>query len=215
MVKTWICPSLLGTDEKNTREWVEKLDGNVDAFHVDVMDNQFVPNYTLDRFAPPFISQLRTVSEKHVHLMTEIPSKYYNAYFEAGATLLVFHHEAVKNPIIDLNAIHSFGLKAGVALKPKTPADVLKDYIHNVDLVLVMTVEPGFGGQSFMSDMLEKIRDIREAHPALDIMVDGGINLQTAKTCLDAGANMLVAGHGIFNSKNVMHTVKQFNALKE
>lgn len=214
-MKTWICPSLLGTDEKKTRDWVEKLDGKVDAFHVDVMDNQFVPNFTLDRFAPPFISQLKTSAEKHVHLMTEIPSKYYNAYFEAGASLLIFHHEAVKNPIVELNAIHNFGLKAGVALKPATPADVLEQCVHNVDLVLVMTVEPGFGGQAFLPDMLDKITAIRENHPTLDIMVDGGINVDTGKQCLDAGANLLVAGNAIFNSPNVLHTLEQFNALKE
>ncbi|MBI2445078.1 ribulose-phosphate 3-epimerase [Candidatus Micrarchaeota archaeon] len=209
-----ISPSLLSLPVNETKEWVKKIDGKADSFHIDVMDNQFVPNYTLERFSPPFIAQLKTKSKKDVHLMTELPSKYYNTYFEAGASLVIFHYETVKNPTLEIRAIQNFGMKAGISIKPNTPASVLDEYLDQVDSVLVMTVEPGFGGQPFLSNQLPKIAQIREKAPDLDIAVDGGINLQTAKQCLDAGANVLVAGNAIFNQPDPMAVLGQFNQLK-
>lgn len=213
-MKIRISPSLLSLPENATKEWVKKVDGKVDSFHIDVMDNQFVPNYTLERFAPPFVAQLKTKSKKDVHLMTEIPSKYYNTYFEAGADLIIFHHEAVKNPTLEIRSIHNFGIHAGISIKPDTPASVLDEYVDQVDLVLVMTVEPGFGGQPFLSNQLPKIAALRKAAPELDIAVDGGINLDTARQCLDAGANVLVAGSAIFNQPDPMAALERFNQLK-
>ncbi len=209
-----ISPSLLSLPEDQTKDWVKKVDGKVDSFHIDVMDNQFVPNYTLERFAPPFVAQLKTQSAKDVHLMTEIPSKYYNTYFEAGASLIVFHHEAVKNPTLEIRAIQNFGIKAGISIKPATPASVLDEYLDQVDFVLVMTVEPGFGGQSFLPDQLPKIQALRNAAPELDIAVDGGITPETGKQCLQAGANVLVAGSAIFNQPDPMAALQRFNQLK-
>ncbi len=212
-MKKTISASLLATDEKRTKEWVARMDGKVGSFHIDVMDNQFVPNYTLERFSPPFIAQLKTTSEKHVHLMTELPSKYYNAYYEAGASLITFHHEAVKNPSIEARAIHNFGIKAGVSIKLRTPLSALEDYLESVDSVLVMAVEPGFGGQKFMPEILSKIRDLRAKHPDLDIAVDGGINLETAKQCVLAGASTLIAGTAIFNTPDPLRTAEEFKRL--
>ncbi len=209
-----ISPSLLSLPEESTKDWVKKVDGKVDSFHIDVMDNQFVPNYTLERFAPPFVAQLKTKSEKDVHLMTEIPSKYYNTYFEAGASLIIFHHEAVKNPTLEIRAIQNFGIKAGISIKPATPVSVLDEYLEQVDFVLIMTVEPGFGGQAFLPDQLSKVQALRNAAPQLDIAVDGGINPETAKRCLHAGANVLVAGNAIFNQPDPMAALETFNQLK-
>ncbi|MBI5225738.1 ribulose-phosphate 3-epimerase [Candidatus Micrarchaeota archaeon] len=213
--KTQISPSLLSLPEDQVKEWVKKIDGKVDSFHIDVMDNQFVPNFTLERFAPPFVAQLKTKSQKHVHLMTEIPSKYYNTYFEAGASVIIFHEEAVKNPTLEVRAIQKFGIRAGVSIKPNTPASVLDDYLEQVDFVLVMTVEPGFGGQSFMSEQLDKVKELRAKRPGLDIGVDGGINPETAKLCLKAGANILIAGNAIFNAHDPMAALEKFNRLKK
>ena len=146
--------------------------------------------------------------------MTEIPSKYYNTYFEAGASLLIFHHEAVKNPPLEVRAIQNFGIKAGVSIKPKTPVSVLDDYLDQVNFVLVMTVEPGFGGQSFMLDQLDKIRSLRAKRPDLNIGVDGGITPETAKLCLQAGANVLIAGNAIFNTPNPVKAIEEFKKLR-
>lgn len=214
-MKVHVSPSLLATEEGEAIHRVSEFGSMVKSFHIDVMDNQFVPNYTLDRFSPPFVSSMKTKAEKHVHLMTELPSKYYNAYFEAGADLILFHHETVKNPTIELQAIRNFGIKAGVSIKPGTPASVLEDYIHRVDCVLVMTVEPGFGGQSFMEDMLPKISEIRKKHPAIDIAVDGGINFETGKKCVDAGANILVAGSSIFGKENPKKALEELKKLEK
>jgi len=210
-----ISPSLLSLPEAETKEWVKKVDGQVDSFHIDVMDNQFVPNYTLERFAPPFVAQLKTKSAKDVHLMTEIPSKYYNTYFEAGADLIIFHYEAVKNPGLEARAIHNFGMKAGISIKPNTPESVLDEYLDQVDLVLVMTVEPGFGGQAFLANQLPKIEALRQKAPELDIAVDGGINPDTGRQCLQAGANVLVAGNAIFNQPDPLAALDTFNRLKQ
>ncbi len=210
-----ISPSLLSLPEDQVKPWVKKIDGKVDSFHIDVMDNQFVPNYTMERFAPPFIAQLKTKSEKHVHLMTELPSKYYNTYFEAGASLIIFHHEAVKNPTLEIRAIQNFGIKAGASIKPGTPVSALDEYLDQLDFVLIMTVEPGFGGQTFMPDQLAKVKAIRAIRPDLDIAVDGGINPETAKQCLLAGANVLVAGNAIFNQPDPMAALERFNQLKK
>lgn len=209
-----ISPSLLSLPEEQTKEWVKRIDGKVDSFHIDVMDNQFVPNYTLERFAPPFVAQLKTQSEKDVHLMTEIPSKYYNTYFEAGASLIIFHHEAVKNPTLEIRAIQNFGIRAGISVKPATPASAIQEYLDQADFVLVMTVEPGFGGQSFLADQLPKIQAIRHAAPGMDIGVDGGINPETGKRCLDAGANVLIAGSAIFSQSDPEAALERFNQLK-
>ena len=202
-----VSPSLLAAKPGEIQNFINALEGKVSSYHIDVMDNQFVPNYTLDRFAPPFVFSLKTKAEKHIHLMTEIPSKYYNAYAEAGAKLVIFHIEAVKNPDMEVRALRNLGLRAGVSLKPKTPASALDEILPDVDYVLVMTVEPGFGGQEFMHDQLEKIKAIRSKNPKVDIAVDGGINLKTARLCVAAGANILVAGTSIFKSADPLSAV--------
>lgn len=213
-MKVKISPSLLSLPEKKTSEWVQRLDGRADSFHIDVMDNQFVPNYTLERFSPPFVAHLKTKTPKDVHLMTELPSKYYNTYFEAGANLIIFHYETVKNPQLEIRAIKNFGMKAGISIKPATPTFVLDEYLNQADVVLVMTVEPGFGGQAFLPNQLTKIQALRRAAPDLDIAVDGGINPNTAKQCLQAGANVLIAGNAIFNQPDPEAALERFNKLK-
>lgn len=195
-----ISPSLLSADFACLgQEAREMREAGADMLHFDVMDGHFVPNIS---FGIPVLQSLDRCTDLllDVHLMIDDPIRYIDAFAEAGADLITFHLEAAADPQDVIDAIHAAGKKAGVSLKPATPAKALLPFMDQIDMVLIMTVEPGFGGQSFMADMLPKITALRHAAPSLDIQVDGGINAQTARLCREAGANVLVAGSYLFGA---------------
>ena len=202
-----ISPSILGGKFSNMEKVISDLDkSKAEYIHFDVMDGDFVPNLT---FGPQFISNLRGFSKKNfdVHLMINRVGKFINEYLNTGADLITFHIEIDENINDVINIIKSANVKCGISLKPKTNWEVLKPYIKTIDQILVMTVEPGFGGQSFMNDQLEKIKQIKNfansQNIQIDIQVDGGINYETGKLCIDAGANVLVAGSFLFKQDNL------------
>jgi ribulose-phosphate 3-epimerase len=208
-----ISPSILGGSFSNMEKVISDLDkSKAEYIHFDVMDGDFVPNLT---FGPQFISNLRGFSKKvfDVHLMINRVGKFIKDYIQTGADLITFHVEVDENINEIIKAIKSSNIKCGISLKPKTNWEVIKPYIENLDQILVMTVEPGFGGQSFMNDQLEKIKKIREfansQNIQIDLQVDGGINYETGKLCTEAGANVLVAGSFLFKQDNLTSATNQ------
>ncbi len=200
-----ISPSILSADFANLERDIKKVENaGADWLHIDVMDGHFVPNITIGVPVVKSIKQITNIP-LDVHLMIENPEKYIEPFAKAGADIITFHYEAAEGNVFEItDAIHSFGIKAGLSIKPQTKAEEILKYIDKLDIILVMTVEPGFGGQAFMADCAEKIPFIKSnAHNNLIIQVDGGINAETAKVCTQYGANSLVAGNYIYKSDDI------------
>ena len=217
MKKIQISPSILSADFSQLGNEIKRLEeGGADLIHVDVMDGHFVPNLTI---GPPVIKALRKYSNIpfDVHLMISPVHKYIKDYADAGANIITIHPEATTNLMESIDHIKKLNKKVGVSLNPDTETNIIIDYLDKIDLVLIMSVFPGFGGQKFIPEVVEKIKQLNEIKKrrnlSFDIEVDGGINFSNSKTVVNAGANILVSGTTIFKENNG-DIKKNINILK-
>ncbi|KGK88463.1 ribulose-phosphate 3-epimerase [Clostridium sp. HMP27] len=214
-----IAPSILSADFSKLGEEVKNIEAHgADIVHIDVMDGMFVPNIT---FGMPIIKSIRNVTKMpfDVHLMIEKPDRYIEDFVKAGADIITVHYEADKHIDRTINYIKSFGVKAAVALNPGTPVSNIKDLIPELDMVLIMSVNPGFGGQKYIKYASNKIREVKELkdkfNPNLLIEVDGGVDVSNIREVVESGANVIVAGSAVFKNNDVEGNIKNLReALK-
>ena len=212
-----VAPSLLASNFLKLEEECKMVnESEADWFHLDVMDGRFVPNIS---FGLPVIEKISSVANKpcDVHLMIEEPERYASDFRNAGADHLIVHLEVCRHLHRNIEQIKSLGMKAGVAINPHTPVELLQDVLHEIDIVCMMSVNPGFGGQKFIPHSLEKIKKLRKRIDQLElkvlIEVDGGVNLENAKIIMDAGAHVLVAGNTVFSSPDPKSVISQLKKL--
>jgi ribulose-phosphate 3-epimerase len=217
MKKIQVSPSILSADFSQLGKEIKRLEeGGADMIHVDVMDGHFVPNLTI---GPPVIKALRKQCsiKFDVHLMISPVHKYIEAYADAGADIITIHPEATENLEESILKIKSFNKKVGVSLNPKSKIELITNYLEKIDLVLIMSVNPGFGGQKFMPEVLDKVKKLKDIKSKnnmnFDIEIDGGINFDNCQSAIEAGANILVSGTTIFKSNNG-DIKKNINLLK-
>ena len=207
MPKVKIAPSILSADLSKVNDEIREVEKYADLIHVDIMDGIFVPNTTVNA---DFVKAIRTKVPLDVHLMVHEPSDYYiRGFIGAGAYSITIHEEACKDPAKQLTFIRKNGIKAAISIKPKTPLANIQKYLGMVDMVLIMTVEPGWAGQKFIAETMPKVKELRNLKPRLDIEVDGGMNNYTARIAYDEGANVFVAGSSIFGKNDRVAAIKE------